>query len=1201
MLKGVLLFELRAHAGRLTFGLAALFFGFLGFVTAATGFGPEDVLLNGPYTITNAMGLLTLGTVFSLTLFCAQSVLRDDEHRMAEIVYSTAVTRSDLLLGRFLGSFLAAVASFVAAPLGMVLGTFLVPHEPSSIGSFSLAYYAWPLAVLVLPSMLFVGAVLFAVAALTRTSLATYVAGVGLYVLYLAGALATDSPLMAGSSPTADGLARAAMLDPFGLSAFFSQTQFWTPAERNVRQVALEGAFLWNRVLVTLLGGLALTMAVRRFRMALPEGVKPGRRGRPPVEDATAPAPARVGLVPVPTSTSAGAWARALASRVRLELRIALWGWPFLALLVLFTGSMGIEIWQSFRMNEFGTALIPTTGMMLDRLRGSVLPFGLLVIVYWSAELVFGDRAVNVEEIVDATPAPSGLFLVSKILTLSALIAALVTSGAITGMLFQIVLGPARIQPVLYASLLVFAGIPLVLLSVLAILLQVLSPNRYVGMLLTVVVMLFWHRGSLGGFDHPLLRYASAQEPRYSDMSGFSPLAGTFGWLMLYASLLAGLMSIAAAGLFRRGTEGRLLSRLRALPARLGPPGRSALVAVGLVWLALTGFLYRQGNVVNRYETRDQRLAWRVAYERTYRHLEKDPQPVVAAQSVTVDLFPEHGRARTRGRLRLENRTTSPIPTIWIATPRDLRSVAVVLGGRTPETSDARFGMHRFPLPAPLAPGASTELTFDALLARRGLAADGEALEEVVPGGTFLLGSRFLPGIGYRFQYSIRDPDERRRQGLPSLSDPESPDDGEIVHDVAPKVPIETVVSTSRGETALAPGALAATWTEGDRPHFRYTSEHPVSPDLAIVSARYEVARRKVRGVDVSVLYHPGHEVNVGAILESTARTLDYGIRNFGPYPLPELRLAEVPSTWGQFGGLAMPGLIMLVEHRVFLIDRRDGDAHDRSDTGRVDLVTKRVAHEVAHQWWGRELAPPVGPGASVLVESLARYSELMILKEVHGRKAIRPVLAAELRNYLSGRAGREEVPLARATNQSYLYYAKGALVFTALEDLIGEESVNRALSALLKEGTVPGASPRATDLVDCLRAVTPAEHHRLLDEWFLGTALYDLRVTSAKSEPLPDGRFHVTAHLTAARSTFEKENEVPGVPDEPIEVEVLGEPSAAGEARVLHREKVLVRGAADLSVVVDARPVSVSIDPHLRRIDRNLADNVRKVEVERR
>ncbi len=1176
MLSGVLRFELRAHAGKLTFLVAASFFGFLGFVTAASGFGPEDVNLNGPYAIANAMGLLSLGTAFSLTLFCAQSVLRDDEHQMTEIVYSTAVTKRDLLFGRFLGSFLAAVLAFAAAPVGMALGA-LAARDAARIGPFALVNYAWPFAVLALPSMFFVGALLFAVAALTRSSLATYVAGVALYVLYLAGALASDSPLMAGTSPTADGLARAALLDPFGMSAFFAQTQFLTPAERNVNLLALEGSFLGNRLLVLLIGALALALAYRFFRLALPAG-----SSRRVVVTPEASTPRTTSYQRASTETGAAAWLRALASRTALEIRMSLAGWPFLALLVLFAGSMSIEMWQSFRTNEYGTALLPTTSLVLDRLQGTLLPFGILVIVYWSAELVWRDRAVSVHEIVDATPSPNGLFLASKLLTLSALVVALTLAGVLTGIAFQVALGPVSIEAPLYLSLLVFTGIPLVLLAALAVFLQTLAPNRYVGMLGMVLVTIFWHRGSLGGFRHPLLRFAWAPEVGHSDLSGFSPLAGTFGWLMLFGALLAGLMTILATGLWRRGTEGRLFARLRAFPRS----SWLAFGAVGIVWLALTGFLYRQSNVVNAYESREETLAWRAAYERAYRHLEAAPRLLVAAQSVTVDLYPEEGRARARGTLRLENRTATGIDSIWIATRRDLRSVALSVDGRKPAEADARFAMHRFSLSSPLAPGASTELAFDALLERRGLAADGDALEEIVPNGSFLLGSRFLPTVGFRFTTMIRDARERQRQGLPELTGPDLADDGELVHDVAPKILLETVVSTSPGETAVASGALSASWTENGRPHFRYTTTHPVSPDLGIASARWIAVKRSVRGVEVSVLYHADHDANVEAILSAACRTVDYGIRNFGPYPLPELRIVEIPSTWRQFGGLAMPGLIFLVESRAFVTDRRD--------PSRVDIVSKRVAHEVAHQWWGREVAPPIGPGAAVMVESLARYTELMILKEMHGREAIEPPLSSELQRYLQGRAGDVEVPLAQATNQAYLYYAKGALVFTALEDLIGEEQLNRGLHAFFGKASAPGAAPRIADLLTCLRDVTPVDGHRLFDEWFTETALYDLRVTRATSTQLPDGRYQVTASLQADRTSVGAGGkEISGSLRDPIEIEILGE----GEGRVLHSEKRLIAGPYELSVIVTGRPSEIILDPRLRRIDRNRVDNRRKVE----
>jgi ABC-2 type transport system permease protein len=863
---------------------------------------------------------------------------------------------------------------------------------------------------------------------------------------------------------------------------------------------------------------------------------------------------------------------------------MSLTGWPFLALLVLFSGSLSIEMWQHFRTGEYGTALMPTTSLVLDRLQDTLLPFGILLIVYWSAELVWRDRAVFIHEIVDSTPSPNGLLLASALLTLAALVVALTVAGALTGIAFQIGLGPVPVEATLYLSLLVFTGIPLVLLGALAVFLQALAPNRYVGMLAMVLATVFWHRGGLGGFQHPLLRYASAPTVGHSDLSGFSPLAGTFFWLMGYGGAVACLLTIVAAALWRRGTEERLSARIRAFPRSFRP----ALGGSALVLATLAGYVYQQSSVVNAFETREQVLAWRASYERAYRALDSEPQPTVAGQSVTVDLYPERGRARARGRLTLENRGPVGIDSIWISTPRGLRSVTLTLEGRAPDRIDARHSMRHFALSQPLAPDASIDLAFDVLLERRGVAADGDALEEIVPNGSFLLGSQFLPTVGFRFTTMIRDARERVLQGLPELTDPARPDDDELVHDVAPKIPIETVVSTSPGETAVAPGALSASWVENGRPHFRYKAMHPVSPDLGIASARWAVAKRVVRGVEVSVWYHPAHAMNVDAILSAAGRTVEYGIRNFGPYPLPELRIVEIPSTWRQFGGLAMPGLIFLVESRAFVTDRRD--------PGRVDIVSKRVAHEVAHQWWGREVAPAHGPGAAVIVESLARYTELMILKEMYGREAVEAPLSSELRRYLRGRAGDLEVPLAQATNQSYLYYAKGALVFTALEDLVGEQALNRGLGTFAAEASSLGAAPRIADLVAVLRGVTSPENHPLLDEWFHQMVLYDLRVTAASATPLRDGRFQVTATLCSDRVSVDAAGkETPSIPKDPVEIEILG------EGRVLHSEKRLIAGASEISVIVTGRPTEVVVDPHLRRIDRNRFDNRRKVEAKRR
>ena len=60
----------------------------------------------------------------------------------------------------------------------------------------------------------------------------------------------------------------AALADPFGLSAFFEQTQFWTPFQKNTATLSFSGSLLWNRILwltisLVLLG---LTYAPFSFR-----------------------------------------------------------------------------------------------------------------------------------------------------------------------------------------------------------------------------------------------------------------------------------------------------------------------------------------------------------------------------------------------------------------------------------------------------------------------------------------------------------------------------------------------------------------------------------------------------------------------------------------------------------------------------------------------------------------------------------------------------------------------------------------------------------------------------------------------------------------------------------------------------------------------------------------------------------------------
>lgn len=240
-------FESCYHARQLSFRAAAPMFAALGVLAIYGNYGGPGVHVNGPYVITMLTGLLSLTVIFASILFCANVVLRDITHRTEAFIFTSPLSRPVYFFSRFGALLLMVFVLLCIASLGMAAGTGLA--MPSRRGAFQGIYYLQPLLVFGLPNVLFSCSVVFAAALLTRSARAVYAAGVLLYVLYLLGSIFGNSPILANSG--AGDASLAALLDPFGLSAFFAEARGWTDAQRNGLLMPLQGAFLLNRILWT--------------------------------------------------------------------------------------------------------------------------------------------------------------------------------------------------------------------------------------------------------------------------------------------------------------------------------------------------------------------------------------------------------------------------------------------------------------------------------------------------------------------------------------------------------------------------------------------------------------------------------------------------------------------------------------------------------------------------------------------------------------------------------------------------------------------------------------------------------------------------------------------------------------------------------------------------------------------------------------
>ncbi|HEU4888040.1 MAG TPA: M1 family aminopeptidase, partial [Thermoanaerobaculia bacterium] len=791
-----------------------------------------------------------------------------------------------------------------------------------------------------------------------------------------------------------------------------------------------------------------------------------------------------------------------------------------------------------------------------------------ILLIYTSAEMVWRERTLRISGILHATPSSNAVFVASKCTALTALIVALTATALGTAAVLQFAKGWTP-SATLLLSFGYFIAAPLVLFACAAVFIQTLSPHKYVGMLIVVLLAVISLQGEMFGLEQRLLRFGSVPSLIYSDMNGFGRSA-RFHWLIVYWSALAGLFLLLATALWRHGAGG--LRRLRPILSRTPRLGRVSAIALAAVFIGSGAFIFYNTNVLNAYETRAEVMAWKADYERTYKAYAALPQPRIAEVRANVDLYPEERRFRVRGEYVLVNETARPIESVLLAVRSDAAAATVTMPSAQ-ATRNARFNQYHLRLDSPLQPGARTAVRFDVTYANPGFVTE-EADQTIIDNGSYIMTHRSFPSIGYRATYEIVDPRERRRQGLPASSAADAASREFLQHDeiaTADWVNFDVTVSTAGDQQVVAPGRLVRTWEHGGRRSFHFRPDHPIPNQYIIASARYAVAKETHHGVPIEIYHHPGHTYNVARMMRASADALRYLGENFGPYPHDTLRLAEVSAHFRNFSGFAQPGVIFFGENRGFLIDARD--------PRRLDLVYRRTSHEVAHQWFGYTLVAADGPGDSMLTESLTKYCELMVLEKAYGREQIRQSLTYELDLYLSGRTSepQTEPPLSRVHSQSYLYYRKGALVLYALKDLLGEATVNIALRNLIREQGGPRKLPTSADVIRHLKAVAPAEHHTLIDQWLNGVVLYDFTLQTASSRRLPNGKYEVTMRIAAAKTSHDQ----PVPLREAIEVGVF----SAEDAALYLAKHTLHEGTQDIRVIVDKPPLSAAVDPYICRI----------------
>lgn len=1164
--------------------------GIIGFAAVASdnvsvGGSVGNLYKNAPFVITLFVSRLSLFAILFAVAFFNNAALRDYNNQFHEILFSTPLSKSGYFFGRFFGALVLATIPLTGIFLGFLLGAAVGPAvgwiDADRIGEFYLSTFTNNYLLFILPNMFFAGTIVFALANKFKSTIVSFVGALGIIIAYIiADTLLSDI----------DNESLASMMDSFGVSSYDIHTRYFTTIEKNTISPSFGGVLLYNRLLWLSIGFVVLFFNYFSFSFKEKRKKVKANTGK---EDDIIPKLKEVKVTPEYALKTS--WIQFFSLFKISYLNIV----KSMVFKVIFLFSLILLITEMIGGFEFyGLQSYPLTYKVVDMISDSSAIFMIIILVFFSGELVWNDRSSHIHEVINATPHNSLASLSSKVLTLLGVVTSIYFLFSLIGICYQLVMGFTKIDVSLYFTTYMYDLLPSYFFySMVFIFIQVMINQKYQGYFASILlVFVFDIFLSIFDVQSNMINLGSAPSLSYSDMNGFGPGFTGAMWFNTYWSLF-GILLLLIAGLFWvRSTGSNFKSRLKTAKKNLNKSYAVKLITVFILWAGTASFVYYNTQVLNPYLTSDEFEEIAVKYEKKHKKYENIALPKVTKVKYNVDIFPYKRDVKVLAEIRIQNKSNQAIDSLHYNLDPDW-DVTFTIPNSELIHDDDTLDYKIFKLNKPLAIGDSLDIKIESNYITQGFE-NGRGSTSIINNGSFLNNRSILPSMGYNSGIELSDKNDRKKHGLapkdrmPELFEGDSCTNECMTNYLSDGrsdwVEIETIISTSSDQLAIAPGSLLKEWKEGDRNYYHYKVDHASFDFCSFISAKYQVARKKWNGIDLEVYYDEKHDYNIDRMLSAIERSFEYYTKNFGPYHHKQARIIEFPryATFAQ----AFPGTMPYSESFGYIINLED-------ETGN-NVIDAVIAHEMAHQWWAHQECGASMQGGTMLTESFAEYSSLMVMKQEKDDLGMKEFLKYDFNRYLRGRSREreKELPLYKVENQSYIHYGKGSVILYALQDYIGEEKVNAALHNFLNEFKYKEPPyPTSLDFIRHLEKEVPDSLQYLIDDWFKEITLYDFRLENADYTTLDDGRYEVNFEIKAKKlraDTIGNETEVQL--NDWVDIGVFRD---SDEEELLAIKRVEFNGGSqNFSLVVDTIPAKAAIDPKRLLIERVYKDNFKPV-----
>jgi hypothetical protein len=1148
------------------------------------GGGVGSVFKNAPSVVQKYYGVMSLLCLLMTTAFLNATANRDFEHGMYQFIFTSPIKKRDYYFGKFIGATSIAILPLLGVSIGALIGPFMPWAQAERYGDIVWSGHIQGIVAFAIPNTIIAASLIYLLAILFRSNMVSFIGSMLILILYV---------VSSGFTEDIQKEWLANLLDPFGFRPESIASKYMTVDEKNHAAAPLQGAFLLNRIIWVSIALLVLILSYFKFSFS----AKKQKVKKESKASLTSLIPTTQYQQFTQNSSTKFSWTQ-FFHLLKFETKSIIKNPTFIIIAIL--GLMNMSASLTSFTGRYGGSQYPVTYDVIDAIRGSFYLFLIGIITFYTGVLVWKERDAKVNEIQDATPVQTLNLFLPKLLAMIIALACVLSTTILAGVIAQTFLGYHRYElNVYFKSLLLIDLISFSFLVVITLLFHYLINNRYIAYFAFVAfIILNQFIWQLFQINTNMLKFGSTPSITYSDMNGFGPFVPSTLWFTLYWIIFSILLCICIYAFFVRGKETDFLHRWNVAKSIFSKQKLAVLFSI-IGFISCAGFVYYNTKVLNTYDSEKVLEQKQVSYEKKYKQYQNLIQPRFYKFDYNINIFPKERSLTANVKAYAHNASNQNIRELHFTMPQIPDSVTILIENASLQSDDTELDYRIYSLNQELKPGDSLQIEFKVSRITRGFENE-VSFTQLTQNGSFFNNFDILPSFGYDENVEISDKNKRQKFNLPKRIKMPLLDDHDLatrknnyITDDADWVEVNTTISTSSDQIAIAPGSLIKTWDESGRNYFQYKLDHKSLNFYSFISANFEVERKKWNGVDLEVYYIKEHKYNVPNMIKSLEKSLEYYTTNFGPYRHKQCRIIEFPrySSFAQ----AFPGTMPYSEGIGFIADLREVTTDD------IDQVYYVVAHEMGHQYWAHQLCGANMQGSELMSEGFAQYSALMVMEKEYGKEKMQKFLEYEMDGYLRGRSTefQAERPLMKSEHQGYIHYQKASVILYYLKEMIGEQKVNEALKGLIdKFGYKEPPYPSSIAAIDAFRNVTPDSLQYLIKDLFENITLFSNRVLDPTYKK--DGDQYIVTFKTSSEKFYSDSlgNETVTPISDYIDIAVFAKPDtkkSMGKAIIYQRQKISQKENS-FTFTVKEKPYQVGIDPYNYLVDRIPRDNVKKV-----